>query len=100
MGTWIGRAAQGESIWSNYWFSPTKRIGIELRHRKVDRQFLPLGGTQNDVALNSDFMTKAGFRLSGTVQYERWQMPMLAANRQSNVTASFQIGYWPQVRSK
>jgi hypothetical protein len=45
-------------------------------------------------------MTKAGFRLSGTVQYERWQMPMLAANRQSNVTASFQIGYWPQVRSK
>ena len=61
MGTWIGRAAQGESIWSNYWLSPTKRIGVELRHRKVDRQFLPQGGTQNDVALNFRFPDEIRF---------------------------------------
>lgn len=100
MGTWIGRASQGEAIWSNYWLSATKRIGIELRHRKVDRQFLPQGGTQNDVALSSDLLTRSGFRLSDTLQYERWQIPLLAANRQSNITASFQLSYWPQVRSR
>jgi len=100
MGTWIGRAAQGESITSNYWLSPTKRIGIELRHRKVDRLFLPKGGTQNDVALNADILQKSGFRFSGTFQYEIWQMPLLATKQQSNVTASFQIGYWPKVRTK
>jgi membrane-associated phospholipid phosphatase len=100
MGTWIGRAAQGEAIWSNYWFSATKKIGIELRHRQVDRQFLPQGGTQNDVAVNPDFLLKSGFRFSGTLQYERWQIPLLATNRQSNVTASIQFSYWPRVRTK
>jgi membrane-associated phospholipid phosphatase len=100
IGTWIGRAAQGEAVSSTYWISPQKKISLEMRHRKIDRQYLPQGGTQNDVALNSDFLVKSGFRFSGTVQYERWQIPLLAANRQSNVTASFQLGYWPQARPK
>ncbi len=98
MGTWLGRAAQGESLQSTYWLSSTKRIGIELRHRKVDRQFLPLGGTQNDAAVNTDLLLKSGFRLTGTLQYESWQIPLLAANRQGNVLASFQIGYWPRAK--
>jgi len=100
MGTWLGRAAQGESLHSTYWLSATKRIGIELRHRKVDRQFLPQGGTQNDVAVNTDFLLPSGFRLTGTLQYESWQIPLLAANRQGNVLASLQLGYWPRARSK
>jgi membrane-associated phospholipid phosphatase len=100
MGTWLGRAAQGESLQSTYWLSATKRIGIELRHRKVDREFLPQGGTQNDVAVNTDFLLKSGFRLTGTLQYESWQIPLLAANRQGNVTASLQLGYWPRSRAK
>jgi hypothetical protein len=95
MGTWIGRAAQGEMARSDYWFSPTKKIGIEFRHRKIDPQFLPQGGTQNDLALNSDFLTKSGFRFSGMLQYERWQIPLLATSLQSNLTASLQLGYWP-----
>jgi len=100
MGTWLGRAAQGESLQSTYWLSSTRRIGIELRHRKVDRQFLPQGGTQNDVAVNTDFLLKSGFRLTGTLQYESWQIPLLAANRQENVLASLQLGYWPRARAK
>jgi len=100
IGTWLGRAAQGESLWSTYWFSPQRKIAIELRHRKVDRQFLPQGGTQNDVALHADFMLKSGVRLSGTVQYESWQIPLLASARQRNVTTSFQIGYWPHGRQR
>jgi membrane-associated phospholipid phosphatase len=96
----IGRAAQGESIISNYWLSATKKIGIELRHRKIDQQFLPQGGSQTDVAVNSDLLTRSGFRFSGTLQYERWQIPLLAANAQSNLTASFQFSFWPKVRAK
>jgi hypothetical protein len=100
MGTWLGRAAQGESVKSTYWLSPQKKIGIEVRHRKIDRQYLPQGGTQNDVAVNSDFFVKSGFRLSGTVQYERWQIPLLASTRQSNVLASFHFSYWPKVKAQ
>ena len=100
IGTWIGRAAQGEAIRSNYWLGPQKKIGIELRHRKLDSQVLPQGGTQNDVGLNGDFLLKSGFRFSGTVQYESWQIPLLAASRQSNVAASFQLGYWPKFHAR
>ena len=100
IGTWLGRASQGESARSTYWLSATKRIGIEVRHRKVDGEFLPRGGTQNDVALNSDFLLKSGVRLTGMLQYEKWRIPLLAPNAQSNLTASFQVAFWPQVRRK
>jgi membrane-associated phospholipid phosphatase len=96
MGTWIGRAAQGEAIRSNYWLSAQKKIGIELRHRKIDQEYLAGGGTQNDVAVNADFLLKSGFRVSGTLQYESWQIPLLAAGRQRNLVSLIQFSYWPR----
>jgi len=95
IGDWIGRAAQGELIRTNYWLSPRKKIGLELRHRTIDRQYLPQGGNQNDAAVNADILTGSRFRFTGNLQYERWQIPLLAANRQSNFTASFELGFWP-----
>ena len=95
IGTWLGRAAQGELVRANYWLSAKSRVGLELRHRKLDRTFLPQGGTQNDAALNADIFAGKGFRLSGNIQYERWQIPMLATKRESNVAASLQLGFWP-----
>jgi hypothetical protein len=91
----LGRAAQGESIRTNYWLSAKSKIGLELRHRKVDQKFLPQGGTQNDVAVNADIFSGSRFRFSGNLQYERWQIPLLAANHQSNVLASFEFAFWP-----
>jgi len=97
IGTWLGRAAQGESVRTNYWLSAKSKIGLELRHRKIDRTFIPHGGTQNDVAVNADLFSRQGLRFSCNVQYERWQIPLLATNRQSNVAASFEFGFWPVV---
>jgi Capsule assembly protein Wzi/PAP2 superfamily len=95
LGTWIGRAAQGEFLQTTYWLSPKTKIGLEFRHRKIDRQFLPQGGTQNDIALSTDLFVGPGFRVSGKLQYERWLVPLLAASPQSNVTANFQLSFWP-----
>jgi len=95
IGSWIGRAAQGELIRTNYWLSPRKKIGLELRHRKIDRQYVPQGGTQNDVAVNADIFTGPGFRFTANLQYERWQIPLLATGPQSNVAASLQFSFWP-----
>jgi hypothetical protein len=95
IGTWIGRAAQGEQIRTNYWLGPRKRLGLELRHRTLDPGYLPQGGTQNDVALNADIFAGSGFRFTGNVQYERWQIPLLATGRRSNVAASIQFSFWP-----
>ncbi len=100
IGTWIGRASQGELIRTNYWLSPRKKIGVELRHRKIDQEYLPQGGTQNDVAVNADIFAGPGFRFTGNLQYERWQIPLLATSRQNNVAASFEFGFWPQKHSQ
>jgi hypothetical protein len=98
IGTWIGRAAQGELARANYWLSPRKKIGVELRHRKIDRQYVPQGGTQNDVAVNADIFVGPSIRISANVQYERWDIPFLATAAQSNVLASFEVGFWPPTR--
>jgi len=95
IGAGIGRAAQAEEIRSNYWLSPKSRIGIQLRHRKVDGRFLPQGGTQNDASISSNFFLRSNFSVSTAVQFERWQIPLLAQGPQSNVTASMQITFLP-----
>jgi hypothetical protein len=95
IGTWIGRAAQGEQIRSSYWLSPRKKIGLELRHRTLDPGYLPQGGSQNDVAVNADIFAGAGFRFTGNVQYESWLIPLLVTNRQSDVAVSFEFSFWP-----
>jgi hypothetical protein len=100
IGTWIGRASQGELIQTSYWLAPRKKIGLEMRHRTIDRAYLPQGGNQNDVAVNADIYTREGFRFSGNLQYERWQIPLLATYRQDNVAVSFEIGFWPQGHSR
>jgi membrane-associated phospholipid phosphatase len=98
MGSWLGRAAQGESAKTTYWLSAKSKIGLEYRHRKVDRQFLPQGGSQNDIAVSADVFTKAGFRFNGSLQYEQWLLPLLAENRKSNLAVAFQFSFWPSVR--
>jgi hypothetical protein len=100
IGSWIGRAAQGEAVRSNYWFRPKQKLGVEMRHRAIDRTYLPGGGSQNDVAVTVDFLLKSGLRFSGALQYERWQVPILAMGPQSNVSASFQFGYWPRAHAR
>jgi membrane-associated phospholipid phosphatase len=95
IGTWIGRSAQGEQIRANYWLGARKKIGVELRHRTLDPGYLPQGGNQNDVAVNADIFAGPGFRFTGNVQYERWLIPLLATNRQSDVAASFEFSFWP-----
>jgi len=100
IGTWLGRAAQGEAARTTYWLNAQRKISFEVRHRKIDRQYLPEGGTQNDASLQADFLTRSRLRFSGTVQYERWQLPLLATGAQSNWTTSLQFSYWPVMRSK
>lgn len=97
IGTWIGRAAQGEQIRANYWLSPRRKIGVELRHRILDPGYLPQGGSQNDVAMNADIFAGPGFRFAGKIQYERWLIPLLAATHRNDVAASFDVSFWPIV---
>jgi hypothetical protein len=96
VGGWIGRASQGEQASSTYWLTPRNTIQFNYRHRKLDTQFIPNGGTVNDGGVKADFWLNTKVRLSGSVQYEKWQIPVLDSAARSNVTASFELGLWPR----
>jgi membrane-associated phospholipid phosphatase len=93
IGSWIGRAAQGEWASANYWLNARNKIGLDFRHRQIDAQYLPQGGAQTDFGAHAQFFMKSGFSLSGQMQYERWNIPLLASQSQSNFSVSFQLGY-------
>lgn len=96
IGSWLGRGGQGERAWSTYWLSPRNKIQFQYRHQKVDGDYLPGGGTLNDGGVNLDFQIRPEVTVSGLVQYERWNYPILSSSVQSNVTTSLQITFWPR----
>jgi membrane-associated phospholipid phosphatase len=96
MGTWIGRASQGEQAWSTYWLTSRNTIQFNYRHRKIDGQFAPGGGTVNDGSVKATFWLRETLKLSGSVQYEKWNIPVLAQLPRSNVSTSVELSFWPR----
>jgi membrane-associated phospholipid phosphatase len=96
IGTWLGRASQGEQAWTTYWLTPRNTIQFNFRHRKIDGQFSPGGGTINDAGVRAAISLSSTMELSGSVQYEKWDIPILANRPQSNVTTSIQFTFWPR----
>jgi hypothetical protein len=96
LGTWIGRASQGEQAWTTYWLTPRNTIQFNFRHRKIDGQFSPGGGTVNDAGVRAAIQLNHTTELSAFLQYEKWNIPVLATGPQSNFTTSVQFTFWPR----
>src|SRR6266478_2116004 len=96
VGSWLGRAGQSEQAWSTYWLTSRNKIQFNYRHQKVDAFYLPQGGTLNDGGVKADFWLGAKVTLSGSVQYEKWNYPVLDPLPRSNVTTSIQLTFWPR----
>jgi hypothetical protein len=96
VGSWLGRAGQGEQAWSTYWLSSRNKIQFNYRHQKVNGQYLPQGGTLNDGGVKADFWLGTTVMLSGSVLYEKWNYPVLDPLPRSNVTTSMQFTFWPR----
>jgi hypothetical protein len=100
MGSWMGRQGQGAQAWTTYWFSPRNKLQFGFRHQKVSREFIPNGGTLADANVRAEFWPRSSFSLSASVQYEMWNFPVIAPTRQSNVTSSVQLSFWPKGLSR
>lgn len=96
MGSWMGRQSQGAQAWTTYWFTPRNKIQFGFRHQKVSEQFMPSGGTLADASLRAEFWPCSRFSLSAFVQYETWDFPVIASTKQSDVTESLQLSFWPR----
>lgn len=95
IGSWLGRAGQGEQGWITYWLSSRNKIQFNCRHQKIDTFYLPQGGTLNDGGVKADFWLGAKVTLSGSAQYEKWNYPVLAPLPRTNVATSVQLTFWP-----
>lgn len=98
MGSWLGRAAQGEQGWATYWLNPRRKVQFNYRHRKLDSKFVPGGGTVNGASLATNFWINGRTELAAWLQYEKWKIPALTPVPQSNVTTSIQLTYWPPAK--
>jgi len=96
VGSWLGRAGQGEQAWSTYWLTSRNKIQFNYRHQKISTLYLPQGGTLNDGGAKADFWLGRAVMLSGSVQYEKWNYPVLDPLPRSNVTTSIQFTFWPR----
>jgi hypothetical protein len=92
---WIGRAGWGGQAWATYNFSPRTMVQFGYRSQHVDRQFVG-GGGLSDFTLKTNVTLRHDMTLSGMLQYEHWNFPVLAPTGQSNFTASLQVTYWPR----
>jgi hypothetical protein len=100
VGSWLGRGGQGEQAWSTYWLTSRDKIEINYRHQKVSTLYLPQGGTLNDGGVKADFWLGKTMEITGAVQYEKWNFPIVAQGPQSNVTSSVQFTFWPRHSTK
>jgi len=96
MGNWVGREGQGVQAWTSYWLSSRNKLQFEFRHLKVSHEFIPSGGTLADASVRADIWACSSFSVSAEVQYEAWTFPVIAPTRQSNVSSSLQLTFWPK----
>jgi hypothetical protein len=111
IGSWIGRQGQGAQAWMTYNISAKSTIQFNYRHEKISNQVLFGGGTITDVGVTPNIWLRPNLSVSGLLQYEKWNFPVLAPNAeatfpvlgpyaQTNFTTSLGITYWPRRLSK
>jgi Capsule assembly protein Wzi len=94
VGDWIGREGLGFQAWSTYWFSPKNTLVFGYRHSKVDARFVPYGETLNDGSVSLSRWIQKDLQVNASLQYEKWNAPLLAPKPQTNWTSSLAIVFW------
>jgi hypothetical protein len=97
LASWIGRAGRGMQGWLTYSFAPRTQLQLGYRLQEVSPRFIE-GGRLVDYSASGNFTLSDQMTFSGSLQYEQWWFPVLSANRQSDVTASLQLTYYPKWR--
>jgi Capsule assembly protein Wzi/PAP2 superfamily len=97
LANWIGRAGRGGQGWLTYSFSPRTQLQLGYRLQGVSKNFIG-GGRLADYSASGNFWASSRVAVSARLQYEQWSFPVLAQGKQSNVTASLQLTYYPKWR--
>ena len=78
--------------------SPMANIQFSFRNQVSDPKFITGGDTMDDFRVTAEFPLRQSFSVSSFVQFERWNIPLLAAGAQHDVTTSVELKYRPNWR--
>lgn len=94
LGSWVGR--DGRAFWSSatYWVSPINKIEATWRQFKIAPAFWAGGGTQTDIAIQSQWELPRDLIVKASIQGERYFLPVLGDPRK-NVSISVGIEWRP-----
>ncbi len=96
MGSWIGRQGQGARVWTTYHLTPQSAIEGSFRHHKVSHEFIPQGGSLTDAGVRADWTLSRDLAVNAGIQFERWNIPLLAPVPQRNVATTVQLTWRPR----
>lgn len=95
IGDWMGREGQGVQSWLTYRLGARNTLQAGYRHAKVAKDFIPSGETFNDASIKVNWWLRHDLSVSGIVQYEKWDAPILAPAPQTDWTSSVEITFSP-----
>ena len=99
LGSWIGRAGRGGQGWLTYWLSPRSKFQLSYRLQTVAPDFVG-GGRLADYSAQSEFRLSPRIGIQAFLQYEQWRFPVISTTRQTDVSASVQLTFWPHLQTK
>jgi hypothetical protein len=109
MGDWIGRESKGGQAWLTYHLSAEEWIEFNYRRAKAAKDFIPgspvpdetEGGTTQNL-YGAKVVKRLGqdVELNAWVQYERWNVPLLAKGVQNDTSAAAQFTWFPHKFAK
>lgn len=98
-GDWIGREAKGGQSWLTYHLSGNEWLEFQYRNAKAAKDFVPMGTTQNDFAVNAVKRLGKDVEVNAWVQYERWKAPFLLngdTSAQNDTSIAVQFTLYPR----
>ena len=99
MGDWIGREGKGGQVWVTYHLSPDQWVQVEYLHKKNAKDFIALGTTQNQFAVNVVKRLRTNLELNASVRFERWKAPIYKPGANNDTTLAVQLRYFPRLHA-
>lgn len=96
VGDWVGRQGKGGQAWLTYHLSPREEVHFMYRNAKASNSFIPGGTTQNDFEWYVCKRVFRDFEVRGSLQYEKWKIPIYLPGTQSDTSGTLQITWFPR----
>jgi hypothetical protein len=96
IGDWVGREGHAYQAWTTYHAGARNTIQFGYRHTSVANDFIPHGGNINDASVSTNWWVRDDVNVTGMLQYEKWNYPLLAPVPQTNWTTSVGINFYPR----